>query len=146
MGWVVNATPRPLYPRERPGTHCIGGWVGSRAGLDGCRKSRPPPGFDPRTLQPVASRYIDWAIAAHCLLPDLNNIFSMSVTGRNQSADLLTISDHKRSLSPCHITTATEGQEKELFPSSKSPSRGSQVAFWARRSCSQKFTREGHVS
>ena len=27
MGWVVNATPRPIYPRERPGTHCIGGWV-----------------------------------------------------------------------------------------------------------------------
>jgi hypothetical protein len=22
----------------------------------------PPPGFDPRTVQPVASRYIDWAI------------------------------------------------------------------------------------
>jgi len=21
--WVVNATPRPLYPRERPGTHCM---------------------------------------------------------------------------------------------------------------------------
>ena len=35
MGWVVNTTPRPLYPRERPGTHCIGGWVGPRAGLDG---------------------------------------------------------------------------------------------------------------
>ena len=34
MGWVVKATPRPLYPRERPGTHCIGGWVGPRAGLD----------------------------------------------------------------------------------------------------------------
>jgi len=34
MGWVVNATPRPLYPRERPGTLCMGGWVGSRAGLD----------------------------------------------------------------------------------------------------------------
>jgi hypothetical protein len=31
MGWVVNATPRPLYPRERPGTHCIGSWVGLRA-------------------------------------------------------------------------------------------------------------------
>jgi len=27
MGWGVNATPRPLYPRERPGTLCIGGWV-----------------------------------------------------------------------------------------------------------------------
>ena len=23
--------PRPLYPRERPGTYCIGGWVGPRA-------------------------------------------------------------------------------------------------------------------
>jgi hypothetical protein len=28
--------------------------VGSRAGLDGCGRSRPPPGFDPRTVQPVA--------------------------------------------------------------------------------------------
>ena len=27
-GWVVNATPRPLYPREWSCTHCIGGWVG----------------------------------------------------------------------------------------------------------------------
>jgi hypothetical protein len=63
-GWVVNATPRPLYPREPSGTHCIGGWVGPRAGQDGCRKSRPPPEFDPRTVQPVASRYTDWVIPA----------------------------------------------------------------------------------
>ena len=41
MGWVVNATPRPLYPRERPGTHCTGGWVDPRAGLDRCGKCRP---------------------------------------------------------------------------------------------------------
>ena len=34
---------RPLYSRERPGTHCVGGWVGPRAGLDVCGKSRPPP-------------------------------------------------------------------------------------------------------
>ena len=38
---MVNATPWPLYPQERPGTHCIGGWVGPRASLDGCRKTRP---------------------------------------------------------------------------------------------------------
>jgi len=50
MGWVVNATPRLLYPRERPGTHCIGGWVSHRADLDGCENlAPPPPGFDPRT-------------------------------------------------------------------------------------------------
>jgi hypothetical protein len=33
--------------------------VGPRAGLDGCGKSRPPPGFDPRTAQPVASYYTE---------------------------------------------------------------------------------------
>ena len=64
MGWVVNATPRPLYPRESPGTRCIGGWLGLRAGLEGCGKYRPPPRFDPRTVQPVASRYTNGAIPA----------------------------------------------------------------------------------
>jgi len=34
MGCVVNATPRPLYTRERPGTHCIRGWVDPRVNLD----------------------------------------------------------------------------------------------------------------
>jgi hypothetical protein len=33
--------PAALPPGERPGTHCTGGWVGPRAGLDGCGKSRP---------------------------------------------------------------------------------------------------------
>jgi hypothetical protein len=56
---MVSTTPRPLYPRERPGTHCTVGWVGPRAGLDVCEKSPPPPGFDPWIVQPVASRYTD---------------------------------------------------------------------------------------
>jgi hypothetical protein len=34
-----GATPRHLYPQERPGTHCTGSWVGPRAGLDECGKS-----------------------------------------------------------------------------------------------------------
>ena len=59
MGWMVNTTPRPLYPRERPDTHCIGDRVGPRAGPDDCGKSRPPWGFDPQTTQSVASRYTD---------------------------------------------------------------------------------------
>jgi len=33
--------------------------VGPRAGLDRFGKSRSLPGFDPRTVQPVASRYAD---------------------------------------------------------------------------------------
>ena len=43
-------TRYPLYRR-------LGG---PRAGLDG-RKISPPPGFDPRTVQSVVSRYTDWA-------------------------------------------------------------------------------------
>jgi len=77
---MVNATPRPLYPWERPCTHCIGGWVGPRAGLDGYGKSRPTQGFDPRTVQPVPSRYTDRAIPAHkwkrVIFPDT---FTLSV-------------------------------------------------------------------
>ena len=53
--------PAALYPRERTGGHCTGCCVGPRAGLDRCGKSRLPPGFDPRTVQPVASPYTDWA-------------------------------------------------------------------------------------
>jgi hypothetical protein len=68
--------PAALYPRERPSTLCTGGWLGPRAGLDRWGKSRPPPGFDPRTVQPVASRYTDYAppdgscsrsLVLHCL-------------------------------------------------------------------------------
>ena len=64
MGWVVNATPRPLYPRERPDTHCIGGWVSPRAGLEGCGKSRPGrdsipgPSSPQRVAVPIANTYI----------------------------------------------------------------------------------------
>ena len=56
MGWVVSIKPRPIYPRERPGTHCTGGWVGPRTGLDGCGKSRPHRDsiFGPSSPQRVA--------------------------------------------------------------------------------------------
>ena len=44
-------------PRERPGTHCIGGWLCSRGRSGRVRKILPPPGFNPRTVQPVVTRY-----------------------------------------------------------------------------------------
>jgi hypothetical protein len=59
MGWVVNATPRPLYPREIDEAPNL-----QEAGLQGrsgkARKISPQPGFDSRTVQPIASRYTDW--------------------------------------------------------------------------------------
>ena len=51
----------PLYRR-------LGGPQG-RSGR--VRKISPPPGFDPRTFQPVASRYTDCAIPAHTILQAL---------------------------------------------------------------------------
>ena len=55
MGWVVKAKPRPLYPR-----YPLYGRLGGPPG-----PVWTPPGFDPRTAQPVASRYTDWVIPAH---------------------------------------------------------------------------------
>ena len=59
--WVV-AMPRPFYPQGKTRYPLIGGWLDPRAGLKACGISRPPSGFDPRTVQPVASRSTDWVI------------------------------------------------------------------------------------
>jgi hypothetical protein len=67
-GWVVSATPRPLY--RYPLYRRLGGPQG-RSGR--VRKISPPPGFDPRTVQPVVSRYTDWATGpTSALFPQLN--------------------------------------------------------------------------
>jgi hypothetical protein len=58
MGSQLHA-PAALPPAKGPGAHLVGGCVGPRAGQDGCGKSRPPPGFDPQTVQPVVSSYTD---------------------------------------------------------------------------------------
>jgi len=51
-GWVVRSTPWPHFtPRERPGTHFTGAWVGPRAGLEG-QKFLSPPGFVPGPSSP----------------------------------------------------------------------------------------------
>jgi hypothetical protein len=51
--------PAALPPGKRPGTVCTVGWVGSRAGLDGCGYSRPHGGFDPWTV-PARSESLYW--------------------------------------------------------------------------------------
>jgi len=40
---------------------------GPQGRLDGCKKISPAPGFDPPSVQPVASRYSDWALPVHHL-------------------------------------------------------------------------------
>ena len=40
-GWVGNATSWPLYPQERPGTRCVGGWVDPQGRSGQVRKISP---------------------------------------------------------------------------------------------------------
>jgi hypothetical protein len=69
--WSASRPDR-FTPRERaPGTHSIGGWVGSRVVLDAVVKRKIPSPHresNPITpiVQPVAQLYTDWAIAALC--------------------------------------------------------------------------------
>jgi len=57
----ARSTPRlgRFTPWERPGTHCIAGWVCPRAVLDGAENLVLPLEFDSRAFHPVASRYTD---------------------------------------------------------------------------------------
>jgi len=60
-GWGVSITPGPLFTSGKtryPLYRSLGGPQG-RSGQ--VRKISPPPGFDPRTFQPVASRCTDYA-------------------------------------------------------------------------------------
>jgi len=54
LGWVVSATPRPLYPRGREPEPIVqeAGWA-PRTGIDRCGEYRLPPGFYLRTSYPV---------------------------------------------------------------------------------------------
>jgi len=63
MGCVFNATPRPLYPGKDP-VLIVSRLGGPQSQSEWMRKISTSPGFDPRTVHPVASRYTDWAFPA----------------------------------------------------------------------------------
>jgi hypothetical protein len=69
--WSASRPVRALTPGERtPGAHCIGGWVGLRAGLDTEVRGKilcPRRGsnLDSPVVQPVVRHYTAWANPAH---------------------------------------------------------------------------------
>jgi hypothetical protein len=79
--WSASRPVRAFTPGERtPGTHCTGGWVGPRAGLNTeargiilypCRGSIP----DRQVVQPVVRHYTAWANPAPCTVwwPGIKN-------------------------------------------------------------------------
>jgi hypothetical protein len=61
-GWL---TPRPGRFTQRINRYPLYRGLGGPQGRPGrVRKLSPPPGFDPRTVRPLASPYTDWAIPA----------------------------------------------------------------------------------
>jgi hypothetical protein len=113
MGWVVSLTPRPRFtPGElTPSTHCTGGWVKPRAGLDTeatgkilrlCQGSN----LDRPVVQSVARHYTAWttrltfSVAA---VPDKSTIFrsverfhEIGATNNKRRTDWLTVSVYQR--------------------------------------------------
>ena len=75
MGGRVSITPRPLFT---PGKDLVpivqeAGWAPGPV-WTGAEFLSPPPGFDLRTVQPVASPYTDWATR-----PTANNISTYEI-------------------------------------------------------------------
>jgi len=65
-GWGVSVTPRPLFAHGKDPVPIVqeAGWAPGPV-WTGAENLAPLPVFDPRTVQPVASRYTNWAIPAH---------------------------------------------------------------------------------
>ena len=74
-GWVVSAKPRPLYPGKEPWYPFYRRLGGLRGRSGETHKISPTPGFEPRTVQAVASRNTDYAILA----PTTTHAYPLSV-------------------------------------------------------------------
>jgi hypothetical protein len=61
MEWGVSVTPGRFLPPGKTQYPLYRRLGGPQGRFRQVRKISPPPGFDPRTVQPVASRYTDWA-------------------------------------------------------------------------------------
>jgi hypothetical protein len=68
-GWGISVTPWPLFTPGKDPVPILqeAGWA-PRPFWTGAKNLASPPGFDSRTVQPVASRYTDWATRStmHC--------------------------------------------------------------------------------
>jgi hypothetical protein len=64
--------PAALPPGNKPGSHCTGRWVDSRAGLNGCGKSRPRGASTPPPPQPCRSSSPSESVIEYAIRPTVN--------------------------------------------------------------------------
>ena len=98
--------PAALPPGKRPGTHCIGGWVGPRAGLEGCGKCRLHRFFFFWFLKSFCcSLFLTFAVLVFFVLNVLAGSFVFTVQNTIQT-----------SMSPAGFEPAISGSERIRFP------------------------------
>jgi len=97
MVWVINATPRPLYPRERDPYPFYRRLVRAQGHSGRARKISPPPGLDPRAVpSPLFTknnRYVNrriqrfqslfWYFAVHKSCDIITFIFLVAIVSLN---------------------------------------------------------------
>ena len=105
MGGQPHA-PAALPLGKRHGAHYTGGWVGPRNGLGWCEKCRPPRVFDPRTVQPVANRYTDYAVPENSNYASRKPVFN----GKKNSGPVKT----ERKLRLTYLLTHGKNLAREL--------------------------------
>jgi len=81
MGWGSAPRPGRLYPWERPFTHCTGGWVGTRAGLEG-KNTSSPPGFEGKRINFL-----------HINITKDDNNFSFDIYRKHTTTDIIILND-----------------------------------------------------
>jgi hypothetical protein len=71
-------TPTALQSGKSPGTNFTGGWVSSGRSWH-VRKASPSPGLEPRTVQPIASHYIDYATSISSIFLKISLFYVYSI-------------------------------------------------------------------
>ena len=77
--WGVSVMPQPLFTPRKTRYPLYRRLSGPQGRSGQVPQISPQPGFDPGTVQPVVSRYIDWAIAAHTYVYNVDNFPQVSV-------------------------------------------------------------------
>ena len=109
---LVNATPRLVHPRLR---HPVLNVKDAGCGSGQVRKSPSSPRFDSRTLQPVSSRYTDWAIQGFSL-----QIIPLPSTARlelERRMYHLRWRKSGRETEGCKLTAAVTASRKKIYES-----------------------------